>query len=278
MSWKHTLVALPVAFMLAAAGCGSSGSQNEVEETSPPEAYTPSPEASSSAGDVAACELVLEDYAAIQDVMPAITGGAARSLHDLAIGLPETFQLAISSAQSTDLSQNLRSASDAATNLAESRYQEAFQFAMEPVVEECSSTHDVVLTDFQASLRDAQEAEAREAELATESWDEYPDEYQNINTLKDAFVSTGQKCNRWQFDTSGGSYTNLSGSCGPTSVLALYSSSEDVEKQLSLARSFSEPDDDTQWLVGKNWTIHADVDLEHVQSLLGGELVSVSGS
>lgn len=263
------MVVLPFALVLAASGCGSSASQDEVADSPP--------SASSSAGDVSACELILEDYAAIQDVLPATTGGAARSLHDLANGLPETFQLAISSAQSNDLSQNLRSASDAATNLSDSRYQEAFQFAMEPVVEECSSAHDVVLSDFQASLREAQEAEAREAEMATESWDEYPEEYQNINTLKDAFVSTGQQCYRWQFDSGGARYSTLSGSCGPTSVLSLYSSSEDVEKQLSLAQSYLEPDDDRQWLVGKNWTIHADVDLEHVQSLLGGELVSLSG-
>lgn len=261
------MVVLPFALVLAASGCGSSASQDEVADSPP--------SASSSAGDVSACELILEDYAAIEDVLPATTGGAARSLYDLANGLPETFQLAISSAQSPDLSQNLRSASDAATNLADSRYQEAFQFAMEPVVEECANSHDVVLSDFQASLRDAQEAEALEADLATESWDEYPDEYRNINTLKDAFVSTGQKCNRWQFDSGGARYATLTGYCEPTGVLALYSSPEEIEKQLALA---SDPDDDTRWLVGDNWSIHADVDLEHVQSLLGGELVSLNGS
>lgn len=269
MRWKLHSVVLVGAFMLAISGCGTSGASTENDDSG-------TTEPSSSPGDVAACEWVLEDYAGIQSVLPATTGGAARDLYELANGLPETFQLAISSAQSPELSESLGSASDAATNLSDARYQEAFQFSMEPVVEECADSHDVWLSDLEASLQERQETESLEEDLATQSWDEYPEEYQNINTLKDAFVSTGQECDRWEFDSDGLRHAVLSGSCDPTSVLALYSSSEDVEKQLLLARDSSQIDDDEQWLVGQNWSINADVDLEQVQSLMGGELVALS--
>lgn len=100
--------------------------------------------------------------------------------------------------------------------------------------------------------------------------------FEDVDSLRDAFIEAGGNCNDWnQTNTVTGALQ--SGECGTTAQLSVFKDGEGVQYQITQVKNSEKAEGMGEWLTGENWIIAVDDETEHaseLQSDLGGQIVS----
>lgn len=100
---------------------------------------------------------------------------------------------------------------------------------------------------------------------------DFPDTYQSVEELKDAFVAAGGDCPEWE-QSNHVKAAAESGTCSASNVLSIYTSQSATEDALAIYKSIAQPG--ATLLVGENWIIN-DPSAQDFATALGGTFVSI---